>query len=97
MPEVYFNIEWPDGSQESCYSPSTVIKDHLQEGEEYSMQQFLLLVRQGLNEASERVRQKYGYACSSAIDQLHSITHTAAGFGTQQKLKVRVKKIVSTG
>ena len=29
MPEMSFDISWPDGSIERCYSPSLVIKDHL--------------------------------------------------------------------
>ena len=27
MPETWFHIRWPDGSEERCYSPSRVIKD----------------------------------------------------------------------
>ena len=29
MPEMRFRIRWPDGSTESCYSPSLVVKDFL--------------------------------------------------------------------
>ncbi len=29
MPETRFLIRWPDGSPESCYSPSLVIEDYL--------------------------------------------------------------------
>ena len=28
MPEMWFVVRWPDGSSETCYSPSLVIKDH---------------------------------------------------------------------
>jgi hypothetical protein len=27
MPEIRFQIEWPDSSQEVCYSPSFPVKD----------------------------------------------------------------------
>ena len=73
MPVTTFNVHWPDGQQESCYSPSSVIKDYFELNREYSVSEFLEVCNSALNEASERVRQKYGYACSSAMDQLNAI------------------------
>lgn len=73
MPSVYFNVVWPDDSRSQCYSPSTVIKQYLVEGEAYEVQHFLTKVREGLGVASERVRAKYGYSCSAAADQLKTI------------------------
>ncbi|MFD1383527.1 MSMEG_0570 family nitrogen starvation response protein [Rhodanobacter aciditrophus] len=73
MPVTTFNVRWPDGKQESCYSPSSVIKNYFQIEHEYTVPEFLSVCDQALNEASERVRQKYGYACSSAMDQLSTI------------------------
>ena len=35
MPETLFRIRWPDGEAETCYSPFTVIKDHLAAGQTY--------------------------------------------------------------
>jgi len=32
MPEMQFQIRWPDGSETFCYSPSLVIKDYLKLG-----------------------------------------------------------------
>ena len=32
MPEMWFVVRWPDGSSETCYSPSLVIKEHFSEG-----------------------------------------------------------------
>ncbi len=78
MPEVRFTIRWPDGREESCYSPSTAIHRHLDAGHTYPLGEFLERARLGLNEASERVAAKYGFACSSALDQLASIETTAA-------------------
>ena len=45
-----------------------------------SLELFLTIVDKALNEASERVRQKYGYACSSAMDQLRNIKQRASEF-----------------
>lgn len=78
MPEVRFTIRWPDGHEESCYSPSTAIGRHLQAGASYPLPDFLMRARAGLNEASARVAAKYGFACSSAVDQLDRIEQRAA-------------------
>ena len=73
MPVVHFNVRWPDGSLEPCYSPSTVIKDHFEVGRVYSLAEFVTAARAGLHAASERVRVRYGAGCSHAMAQLASI------------------------
>lgn len=73
MPEVIFHIRWPDGSEERCYSPSTIIHDHLTAGNNYPLPEFVARARAGLNAASDRVAARYGFACSSAMDQLARI------------------------
>lgn len=73
MPEVRFTIRWPDGTEERCYSPSTAIRDHLAAGERYPLADFVARARAGLNRASQRVAERYGYHCSSAMDQLARI------------------------
>ncbi|WP_107677908.1 MSMEG_0570 family nitrogen starvation response protein [Agrobacterium sp. LAD9] len=77
MPEVRFTIRWPDGAEESCYSPSTAIRRHFEAGQTYSLPDFLERARAGLNEASDRVTAKFGFTCSSAMDQLARIEATA--------------------
>ena len=39
----------------------------------YPLAEFLVRSEEGLNRASERVRQVHGFACSSAHDQLLSL------------------------
>ena len=34
MPEMHFHIRWPDGTSETCYSPSLVIKDYFTVGDD---------------------------------------------------------------
>jgi uncharacterized repeat protein (TIGR04042 family) len=80
MPEVRFIVRWPDDSVSDCYSPSTVVKDYLQAGERYTLSDFVNRSSAALTIASERVRLKYGYACSSAADQLQRIVDTASRF-----------------
>lgn len=80
MPEVRFTVRWPDASVSDCYSPSTVIHQHLRAGERYPLDEFLQRSRTALQLASERVRARYGYACSSAMDQLARLERDAARF-----------------
>ncbi len=75
-----FVVRWPDGRRESCYSPSLVIKDFFREGESYALADFLSRSRQALNIASDRVRARYGHACSLALGQLARIEATGAEF-----------------
>ena len=77
MPEMHFHVRWPDGRREACYSPSLVVTDFLVPGESYAVDEFVEKTRTALNIASERVREKYGFACSSALDQLARIEAAA--------------------
>jgi uncharacterized repeat protein (TIGR04042 family) len=55
MPEMWFVVRWPDGSSETCYSPSLVIKEHFSEGGVYGVEDFLDRSRTALRIASDRV------------------------------------------
>ncbi len=78
MPEMRYDIEWPDGVRESCYSPSLVIKDYFEENQAYDLADFLQRSRIALNIASDRVKAKYGFPCSRALGQLAKIEAAAA-------------------
>ncbi len=93
MPERRFDIQWPNGNEESCYSPSSIISDYLTAGESYPLKDFVELAERSLNEASERVRAKYGYACSSAMDQLYKIKQSSTQFDQDPDALVIVKRI----
>jgi uncharacterized repeat protein (TIGR04042 family) len=73
MPEMHFTVRWPDGSEMRCYSPSLVVRDYLEIGRAYPLTDFMARSRAMLNIASERVRAKFGYACSAALDQLQEL------------------------
>ncbi|TVZ41237.1 putative repeat protein (TIGR04042 family) [Alteromonadaceae bacterium 2753L.S.0a.02] len=73
MPEVHFKVAWPDGEQQIYYSPSTVIYKSLQAGHKYSQADFHQRVNSALEQASQRVAEKYGYACSAAADEQQKI------------------------
>lgn len=80
MPEMRFSVRWPDNSTSDCYSPSTVVKEYLEVGKRYSVAEFVERSSTALNIGSERVRKKFGYACSSAMDQLGRIEQEASRF-----------------
>ena len=78
MPVTLFTVRWPDGGVETCYSPSTIIKDYITIGRDYAISEFLELCRAGLHAASDRVKQHYGGGgCSQAMAQLAAIEMTA--------------------
>jgi putative flavoprotein involved in K+ transport len=78
MPEMHFRVKWPNGHTEDCYSPSYIVEEHLTEGAEYEVDDFVSRVRAALSIASERVFAKYGFECSSALDQLRVVEETAS-------------------
>ena len=88
MPEMHFVVRWPDGDQSRCYSPSLVVRDYLEVGRTYVVGDFIERSRTMLNIGSERVRAKYGYACSAALDQLQALETRASDFAPDQLLTV---------
>jgi len=84
MPEMHFRVRFPNEITVDCYSPSYVIEDYLSEGQQYPVSEFLERTRTALNIASERVRERYGFSCSSALDQLAAIEDTVSGLSVEQ-------------
>ncbi len=93
MPVTHFSLRWPDARETRCYSPSSVVADYLQPGKSYPLTEFMPLVREALGTASERVRMKYGFACSQAMDQLAEIEAIAQGHAAQTNAQVLVTAI----
>ena len=88
MPEMRFVIRWPDGRREACYSPSLVIRDYFDERTSYQLDDFLTRARKALTIASDRVKAKYGHACSLALGQLARIEAGAAAFAETESAEV---------
>jgi uncharacterized repeat protein (TIGR04042 family) len=83
MPEMHFVVEWPDGERQRCYSPSYVVEEHVAPGESYAVDDFVSRVARALGVASERVQARYGFACSSAMDQLAVIRGKGATLSSE--------------
>jgi uncharacterized repeat protein (TIGR04042 family) len=94
MPVMHFLIQWPDNSEANCYSPSQVVSDFFTPGQDYPVHDFVSRAREALNIASERVREKYGFACSAAMDQLAQIEVEAERFIAEPDARVKVIALV---
>ena len=94
MPVMHFRIQWPDGTEANCYSPSTVVAEFFVAGQRYALGEFLERTREALHIGSERVREKYGFACSAAMDQLAQIEETALRFAANPQAEVKVVELL---
>ena len=94
MPEVELAIRWADGHAQTGTSPSTAIERWLVQSAVYPRDELAHRVRHGLAEASERVRQVYGYACTSAAQLTDELLHGAAVHGVAPEAPVTVERLV---
>jgi uncharacterized repeat protein (TIGR04042 family) len=94
MPEIRFKIEWPNGQQELCYSPSLVVKKYFTPGSDYELNDFVERSRTALHIASDRVKEKFGMPCGLALGQLAQIEAIAAQFSDRPDARVRLLEFV---
>src|SRR4051812_29832118 len=87
MPEMHFRVRWPSGVEAECYSPSYIIEEYLRVGQRYTVTDFVARMREALTIASDRVQARYGFACSSALDQLAVIEETASALSPSEQLE----------
>jgi uncharacterized repeat protein (TIGR04042 family) len=76
-----FTVRWPDGTTQLCYSPSLVMHDFLVEATDYPIDDFIVRSTEALSRASERVRAKFGFACTSAAAQIEQLAQSRDRFG----------------
>ncbi|MGE0214555.1 MSMEG_0570 family nitrogen starvation response protein [Mycolicibacterium sp.] len=88
MPEMTFQVRWPDGAAQHCYSPSLVMHDYLRVGADYTVAEFVDRTGRALAEASDRMRAKYGFACTSAAATAEQIAHAAARYPAAAVVRV---------
>jgi uncharacterized repeat protein (TIGR04042 family) len=94
MPIMHFKVQWPDGTEANCYSPSTVVGEFFVAGHRYALDDFVGKAREALHIGSERVREKYGFACSAAMDQLAQIEEIAQRFAADPHAEVKVVELI---
>ncbi len=78
MPECHVDVRWPDGREESIYSPSLVMEELLTVGASYPVTEFVTIARSGLQEASRRVEARFGHPCSLAAASLAAVERAAS-------------------
>jgi len=93
MPEVELAIRWADGHVQTGTSPSTAIERWLVQSAVYPRDELAHRVRHGLAEASERVRQVYGYACTSAAQLTDELLRGAALHGVAPDASTTVQRL----
>ncbi len=89
MPEVLLTLEWPDGNTSELYSPSTVILQRLRPGQSLPVSALRTEAINALEEASERVRARYGFACTRTDEERRKLETTAAGFDDTALVHIR--------
>ena len=77
MPEVSFQLEWPDGKSSTLYSPSTVILDYFRPGDSLLVSELEERGVEALRAASERVRARYGFACTRTDEDFFVCARTS--------------------
>lgn len=93
MPEMWFNVRWPDGVAQRCYSPSTVVAEYFTAGTAYELADFVERSRTALGIAGERVRERFGFYCTGASEQLAQIEQAATAYAAVAGAKVTVESV----
>lgn len=93
MPETFWTVRWPDGVEEKLYSPSSVVAELFEPGQSYPVPDFLQRARIAMERASNRVQRKYGFACSSAMEQLERIEARVAALGDRADAEIACLRI----
>jgi uncharacterized repeat protein (TIGR04042 family) len=89
MPEVMLELHWPDGEASRFYSPSTVVYEFLRPGDSLSIAELEQKGLAALREASERVRARYGFACTRTDEEASKLQKRLAMYGRTDRVDVR--------
>ena len=93
MPEVELAIRWADGHVQRGTSPSRAIERWLVERAVYPRSELARRVRFGLAEASDRVRERYGYACRVAAQLSDELLRGAVAHGGPPDAPATVQRL----
>lgn len=84
VPEVLFDVRWPDGSTQSFYSPSLIVEEYFRAGHTYPVGDFVDTSRTCMRIADQRVRQKYGFGCAQSVATMAGIEQAATRFAADE-------------
>lgn len=93
MPEVRLQLQWPDGEISEFYSPSTVVLEYLRPGDALSVAELEQVGVKALHQASERVRARYGFACTRTDEEERRLRQRLGNY--QSNATVRVTQRLS--
>ncbi|WNG88611.1 MSMEG_0570 family nitrogen starvation response protein [Mycobacterium sp. ITM-2016-00317] len=88
MPEMTFRVRWPDGVEQRCYSPSLVVHDHFSTDGCYTVAEFVERTDRAMAEAGDRVRAKFGFACTAAAATAEAVSRAAARYPGDAAVRV---------
>ena len=66
-----------------------MILNYLRPGEQLPVQDLTEKVREGLRQASERVRARYGFACTRADEEERKLLETADAYDREALVRIR--------
>ena len=89
MPEVLLELHWPDGDASRFYSPSTIVYEFLKPGETLTIAELEQKGLAALRKASERVRARYGFACTRTDEEASKLQQRLARYGRTDRVEVR--------
>jgi uncharacterized repeat protein (TIGR04042 family) len=89
MPEVLLELHWPDGEASRFYSPSTIVYEFLKPGQTLTIAELEQRGLAALREASERVRARYGFACTRTDEEASKLQQRLARYGRTDRVEVR--------
>ena len=89
MPEVVLELRWPDGEASSFYSPSTVVYEFLKPGDRLSVAELEQKGLAALSEASERVRARYGFACTRTDEEAIKLRKRVALYSSTETVQIQ--------
>lgn len=89
MPEVMLRLHWPDGDASNFYSPSTIVYEFIKPGDTLTIAELEHKGLLALKEASERVRARYGFACTRTDEEAVKLQKRLAMYGRADTVEVR--------
>jgi uncharacterized repeat protein (TIGR04042 family) len=88
MPEVVLELHWPDGETSPFYSPSTVVYEYLKPGDTLSIAELEQKGLAALKEASERVRARYGFACTRTDEEALKLQRSITRYKASEHVRI---------